>query len=125
MINVRLVGFSFIKLPYLEGGEKVIVMWDKENKFDAHAYSVRLEGLHIGWIPKVATLKEEALKARDGFRKVGSGKFEFVGKEEMRKFANSKLEECSIVEYVRDQLYTDFTRNHLIPEGTLSVMFWD
>ena len=72
MINVKLTGITFQKLPYMEGGEKVIVYWDKDNKYDSAAFGVKLEGCHIGWIPRVATLKEEALKARDGYRKTGS-----------------------------------------------------
>ncbi len=125
MINVRLNGVSFQQIPYTEGGEEVTVYWDEGNKYDNHAYGVKLEGLHIGWIPKVATLRAEAFKARDGFKKVGADKWEFVGKDEMRKVYVAKNEEANVVEYVRDNLYTDFTRNHCTPKGKLSAGYWD
>lgn len=125
MTNIPLTGISFQELPYIEGGEECVVVWDQDNKHDAHAFSVRLEGCHIGWIPKVSTIKEEAIKARDGFKKVGRNKWKQIEPDKARMLSNMKMELCGVVEMVRDQIYLDFTRNHIEPRCTLSPLFYD
>ena len=151
----RLNGISFAKLPHITKGEEVIVLrengeiWDSEAR---PAYSVRLGCMHIGYIPLVETLKEEALKARDGFRKVWKHEFaslskdelrkvaaelnrsgkvekmsdwEFVGKDEMRETSRNKMREAENTEVVRDWLYTEIMRNHLTPQCTVIPIYFD
>ena len=155
MTNYRLNGISFADLPHISKGESVYVIredgeiWDSEAR---PAYSVRLNGLHVGYIPLVETIKEEALKARDGYRKVWKSQYEgltkdelravaamlnkkgempnmhdwkFVGKKEMRKTAANKMLECEFVEEVRDWLYTEIMRNDLIPQGVIFPVYYD
>lgn len=154
-MNCRLNGISFSELPHICKGEDVVVVreigkpWDSEAR---PAYSVRLNEMHIGYIPLVETIKEEALKARDGWKKVWKQEFEtlskeelralamryneegtdvewhdweFVGIEDMRDKARSKMLEAEVVEVVRDYLYVDIMRNHLTPHGNVAPVYYD
>lgn len=125
-------------------------IWDSEAR---PAYSVRLEGLHVGYIPLVETIKEEAIKARDGFRKVWKTEFQNMTKEQLREYAKTlnekgettkfhdwedvgksdelagfaryKLRECETVEIVRDWLYCEIMRNNLTPTGMIIPTYYD
>ena len=153
--NCRLHGISFAELPYLTMGDEVIVIREEGERWDSEArpaYSVRLEGCHIGYIPLVETLKEEAMRARDGYSKRWKDEFESLTKEELRAVAQSinetgdavtfhewefvgtenskqivrgKLDECCIVEVVRDYLYCEIMRNNLVPRGVLLPLYYD
>jgi len=154
-MNTRLHGISFAELPYIRKNEILTVIREAGKPWDSEArpsYSVRLEGYHVGYIPLVETLKEEALKARDGFRKKWkkefetltkeelrrvavelnkSGKlikmheFEFVGKEVMRRIARARMLECENVEIIRDCLYTEMNKDHTTPTGQALPAYYD
>lgn len=152
---VPLHGISFADLPHISKDEEVVViresgeLWDSEAR---PAYSVRLNGLHIGYIPLVETIKEEALMAETGFKKVWKEPYDsmtkeelrrisaelnkegvllqvrdytFVGKEEMASTARRTMELAGFIEYVRDWLYTEVMRNHATPHGRIVPIYFD
>ena len=155
MSAVRLNGITFSELPHISKGEAVTVMREAGKMWDSEArpaYSVRLEGLHIGYIPLVETIMEEKLKARDGYLKVWKDEFEGLSKEELREVARklneggemvkmhqwnhvgtekskrvaiSKDRELENLYEVRDFLYVEIMRNHLTPQGTVSPVYFD
>lgn len=163
---IRLNGIAFSDVPHIVNkshdkfgnlvkGEEVLITREEGEDYDSDArpaYSVRLSGMHLGYIPLVETLKEEALKARDGFKKVwkdgyadytpeqlrevsrrlkeagnleGMHDWKFIGKEEARDIANYKMREAENAEVVRDWLYTEIMRNHLNPTGRVSAVYYD
>lgn len=154
-MNTRLNGISFAELPHISKNEEVTIIRETGELWDSDArpaYSVRLEGLHIGYIPLVETIKEEALMARDGFKKVWKtefqsmtpdelrevarklnengelmkmGEFTFVGKDKMRQVAKNKMLEAENAEIIRDWLFTEIMRNHLIPRGKVAPVYFD
>ena len=166
MINVALSGICFLDLPYItnkgrddfgqlvKGEEAIVVreegeMWDS----DGHpAYAVRLEGCHIGYIPLIETVKEEYMKAKDGFRKVWKDGYEEMTKEELRE-ASAELirggelpsfhdwwfvgthtlkpmvarlfDKCCNIEMVRDSIYTDIYCNNMQTICTIQAVYYD
>ena len=154
-MRIRLNGITFQELPYIEKYAEVIIVREEGELWDSDArpaYAVRLEGMHIGYIPLVETIKEEELKARDGFKKVwkeGYGDltkeelrevarhlneggvmesfhdWEFVGKDEMKGKAQSKMQECEYIEMVRDWIRVEMERNHLTPTGQVIPLYYD
>jgi len=154
-VNIRLNGISFIDLPHIGKGEEVVVVREEGEPWDSEArpaYSVRLDCMHIGYVPLVETVKEEALKARSGYRKKWKDEFdgltreeirriakglnergemvqmrdwEFIGKEQSKGIAKNKMRECETVEIVRDWLYTEIMRNHLTPHGRALPLYYD
>lgn len=155
MENCRLNGVSFVDMPHISRGETVNVVREEGESWDSDAlpaYSVRLEGMHIGYIPLVTTIKKEALKAREGFKKKwkegyenltpaelramsqqlietgsdeGFYEWEFLGTENTRHIAERKMRECETVEIVRDWIRVEIEYNHLTPTGTVCPMYWD
>ena len=128
MTNIRLNGVSFARIPHIAKNEPVVVVREVGEKWDsdaAPAYSVRLEGCHIGYIPLVTTLKEEALKARDGLKKVSKGKWLMVGKDQMRDTARAKMLEAENAEIVRDWIFVMMRQSHERPTGEAIPTYWD
>jgi hypothetical protein len=154
-MNCRLNGISFAELPHISNGESVIVVREKGREWDSEArpaYSVRLEGLHVGYIPLIETLMEEKLKARDGYKKVWKAEFEALSKEELRRVAKELNESGELAEMhdwkfigkekakpivqrkdkeientyvIRDWLYVEIMRNHLVPRATVAPVYYD
>ena len=154
-MNCRLNGISFAELPHISKGEDVIIIREDGELWDSDArpaYSVRLNEMHIGYIPLVETIKEEALRARDGFKKKWKDEYESLTKEELRKvaaelnksgklvqmhdweevgkektrgIAKNKMREAETVEIVRDWLFTEIMRNHLMPRGKVLPVYYD
>ena len=152
---VRLNGITFTELPYITKGEEVTVIRENGKPWDSEArpaYSIRLGGLHIGYIPLIETEKEVAIKARDGFKKVWKEKYAVMNKEEvreaairlnesdepesmfewkpagrekMRELSRNKFRECECLEVVRDWLYVDIMRNHSTPVGHVFPLYYD
>lgn len=128
-MNVKLSGTSFVELPHISQNSPVVVVREKGKPSDSDAepaYSIRLDGMHIGYIPLVKTLKEQAIKARDGLVKNNAGKWVKVGNEkEGRKVSRDKLSECERVEVVRDWLYTTIAQHHETPYGNVTCSYYD
>lgn len=154
-MNVRLNGISFVELPHISKGEEIFIIRENGEEWDSDsrpAYSVRLDCGHIGYIPLEETIKEEQLKAKDGFRKVWKAKYKgmsaeelrkavanlirgeepeklydwvFIGKKEAHNLHRRKQDECIAVEMVRDWLYVEMVRNHCTPRGIVSPMYYD
>ena len=164
---IRLNGISFCSLPHIGScyreqsdisrtrGQPCIVVREKGEVWDNEArpaYSVRMDGLHVGYIPLVETLMEEKLRARDGFKKVwkseyqnmtpselreiaikmnetgqteGFGEWVEIPKDEARKIWARKDAEVEACIAVRDHIYTEMERNHLTPEGWLTAVYYD
>ena len=153
---IRLHGISFNELPHLAQGDRVIVIREEGKDWDSEslpAYSVRLDGLHIGYIPLVETLKEEALNARfknlkkvwaDGFEDMSRDQFrEYVRAmkkagelvefhkwvkctdEEARKIDRWKMDEADNAEYIRNWIMVEIERNRFIPVGKLLPLYYD
>lgn len=152
----RLNGISFADLPHISKGEEVSIVREVGEPWDSDArpaYSVRLGCMHIGYIPLVETLKEEALMARDGYLKKYKDKYQNLTREELRKIATElneqgkmesfsefyksddkektdyihrrKLEECENTEYIRDWLFVEIMRNHYTPKGHALPVYFD
>jgi hypothetical protein len=103
---INLAGTSFCNVGFtINAGDKITVCWEKDNqhtKGDEAAYAVMLDGAKIGYIPSIITIKEKLLKAR---------------KDGNQSEFNYLWEMCNSLVYLRDCIYTDFTRNHLTPMG--------
>ena len=166
MTNITLSGISFADLPHITNksynefgelvkGEEAVVIRENGEVWDSDAlpaYSVRLMGMHVGYIPLVETAKEEWMKARDGYRKKWKDEYEglskdqlraaskaiiqrgelprfhdweFVGTETMKPHLHRMLDRCAIIEVVRDQLYVDFNRNHTTPMCMVQAVYFD
>ena len=152
----RLNGISFVNLPHITSGAEVYAVRESGELWDSDArpaYSVRLDGLHLGYIPLVETIKEEALKAKydklrkvwrkgmedltpDQLRKIAislneKGELEHfhdwepTDEETARKIAYSKIREAEAVEVVRDWLYVEIERNMMTPHGTIIPVYYD
>ncbi len=168
---VRLNGISFVDLPYIRGewrdedmrelmtsgalmkrhGEPCIIVHEEGEKWDlpsAPAYSVEVAGLHVGYIPRVETLKEEQLRARDGYRKQWKPgyanlspselckisaqtdeplhEWRFVGKtDEMRALSRKKEDEASNCFDIRDRLRVMMEYNKEVPTGWVRAFYFD
>lgn len=152
---IKLHGITFAELPHISKGDPVTIVREAGEPWDSEgypAYSVRIEGLHIGYIPLPITLREEALKAREGLKKVWKHPYDTmtrdqlreigrelsqrgeltqmrawtqVGKDEMRKVAIDKMREAEHAEVVRDWLYVEIMRNNLTPHGVALPVFYD
>jgi len=124
---INLAGITFVDLPHIEEGQTAFVIWEKGKPYDdpsEPAYSVRIDGgCHIGYIPKLTTVKEEQLNARRGLRKVGRGQWEDVGWEVMRPYYHGMVERAVSCELIRDFIRVDILRNHLIPKGKLHPIY--
>jgi hypothetical protein len=175
MTYVRLHGISFTDLPHIRGewrdedmselmvtgallkrkGERCIVVREEGKDWDSDsrpAYSVRMDGLHLGYIPLTETLMEEKLKARDGLVKVWKGEYENCTPQELRaisakmnetgdtegfsEWRHTTVEEAQKVYRrkdlevencigARDYLYTEMERNRMIPEGWVTAVYFD
>ena len=152
----RLNGISFVNLPHITSGTEVYAVRETGELWDSDArpaYSVRLDGLHLGYIPLVETIKEEALKAKyDKLRKVWRKGMEDLTPDQLRKIAislnekgelehfrdweptddetarriaYSKMKEAEVVEQVRDWLYIEIARNMMTPFGTILPTYYD
>ena len=154
-MRTRLHGISFNELPHLEDGEVVTITREEGKPWDSDgnpAYSVRLEGLHLGYIPLVTTLMEESKRAKDGFLKVYKQKFRemtadqlreyaaalnaneetecfhewsFVGKDKARPISHVREKEAGVAHEIRDYLYVDIMCNRQVTMGTLTLAFFD
>lgn len=150
----KLSGISFAELPYLTSGDPVTVVREVGKPWDSdrmQAYSVRLEGLHIGYIPLLETINEQIVQATKGFVKKWANKYQDMSKSEIRKVAEElnkagKSETFHAWEYnpdrahasiqhlsrhhsateaVRDWIYVEMERNHFTPTGMTKVLWWD
>ena len=149
-MNCKLAGISFADLPHIAKGEAVTVKREEGEAWDSDArpaYSIRLEGMHLGYVPLVETVKEEAMRGKDGFKKVWKSGFEtmtkeelraiasgsnqtfhewsFVGKEKGKKIYSYKLMECEDIEAVRDWLYSEIIQHKATPRGKASAIYFD
>ena len=96
----RLHGISVVDMPMISTGDEAIILREEGKAWDSEArpaYSVRINTKHIGYIPLVETISEEALKARDGFVKVWHRDYEELTKEELRKVAQELNESGKMV----------------------------
>lgn len=166
MSMIRLNGVSFCDLPHIRNksrgedgqlikGEEVYVVREEGEAWDSDArpaYSVRLESMHIGYIPLMETLMEEKLKARDGFVKVWKSQYQNMTPEELREVATFMNEtgntegfsewcavdadkakevyrrkdaECENCIIVRDFFYVEIMRNRMTPQGRATAVYWD
>ena len=137
-MRVRLNGTSFVTLPHIRNrwrnaagelvrGEECVVVREVGKPYDSDAkpaYSVRLEGKHIGYIPLVETIKAEWLNAKKGLGKVNGG-WKEIDPQQAKDIARSKEQECTAVEIVRDFLYVEMERNHLTPVGRAVAVYFD
>lgn len=112
-VATKLAGTTFQSLGFdLHVNDEVTVVREKGEPYDSDntpAYAVMLEGLRIGYIPRIETVKAYMMAARDSGDKA----------EYQRRF-----EECNILEYLRDCLYVDFERNHITPRGRIVSLRW-
>ena len=175
MINVTLAGISFTDLPHIRGewkdpdilnrtpsggmptmkGEEATVVRETGELWDSDArpaYSIRIEGMHVGYIPLIETAKTEWIRAKDGYKKVWKGEYEdmtkeqlreisaeliksgelpkfhdwaFVGTETMKRKLQGMWNKCCAIEAVRDQLYVDFNYNHIQPSCRVQAVYFD
>ena len=166
MLNINLSGVAFADLPHIANkrydaagqmvkGEEAVVVRESGEAWDSDArpaYSVRIGCMHVGYIPLVETVKEEAKKAEEGFLKVWKEGYEDMDKEQLRAVArklneggelvtfrdwkfvgtnNSKrkvqplLKRCCDIEVIRDSLYVDFNRNFIAPTCSVQAVYYD
>ena len=175
MSVVRLNGISFEDRPHIRNewrdenmselmvtgalmkrkGELCYVVREDGKKWDSDArpaYSVRMDGLHLGYIPLIETLMEEKLKARECLVKVWKSGYESMSPAELREISakmnetgdtsgfhewrhtsrdeaqkvyrrkDAEIENCI---WVRDNIYTEMERNHRIPECWVTAVYFD
>ena len=110
---MNLSGTSFNKVDIgLVRGDLVVIHRETSNKFDNDsqpAYAVYYEGLRIGYIPAIETVKRKMIEAKR------------AGNNKDWAYHNERVNELI---YLRDCIYTDIERNHITPVGTIYNYFW-
>lgn len=165
-MNITLSGISFADLPHISNksrsvsGELVkgvegFVTRETGKPWDSDgypAYSVRINSMHVGYIPLRQTVMEEIIRAKDGFVKVwkdgyaemtkeqlrdasariiAGGELQnfhdwnYVGKAEARKRLQGFQKKIDTVDIIRDALYVDMQLNHLTPCCHISAVYYD
>ena len=110
---MTLGGTSFNQQDFpINKGDKVTVVREKDNPddHDSHpAYAVMIEGARIGYIPKVEPIKAKQLQARQN--------------NDLKAWERFS-DKVNVLEYLRDCIYTDLTRNYLTPTGEVYGVRW-
>jgi len=89
-----------------------VVKREENNPHDSDsepAYAIMVSGSRIGYIPSVVTVKGKQIEAK---REGNHGEWQ-------RRF-----DEVNTLVYLRDCIYVDLERNHIIPEGKIASVRW-